>query len=123
MDLELVAQRDPQADPALALDAIDEYLSNIETVGKDPSELVDLRGHGEKIAFRDIESGSLWSITLNEHGFSVSKGSGEFDAELVSTPVNLLLVILGRRDVGSADVDVTGERRLIDFWLAHSAFD
>jgi uncharacterized protein (TIGR03083 family) len=123
MDLELAADRSPRADPAIALDAIDEYLSNIEKVGKHSAELAALHGRGERLAFRDSEKGSFWSITLDEDGFSVSRDAGVFDAELVSSPVNLLLVILGRRAVDSTDVVVTGRRQLVDFWLENSAFE
>lgn len=122
MDLEIAAHALPQAEPAIALDAIDEYLSNIEKVAKHSSELAVLRGHGEKLAFRDVDSGSLWSITLGEDGFSVSHKEDQFDAQLVGAPVNLLLVILGRRAVVQGEVEVIGDRDLVEFWLAHSAF-
>jgi uncharacterized protein (TIGR03083 family) len=123
MDLELAARRTPNADPTIALDALDEYLANIEAVSKRSSELAALRGHGERLGFRDRDSGSLWSIELSENGFRVSHEGGRFDAELASSPVTLLLVILGRREVDSTDVAVTGQRQLIDFWLDNSAFD
>lgn len=122
MDLELAANLVPQATPVMAVDAIDEYLANIEKVVKHAPELAALRGHGEKIAFRDGETGTHWSITLDEDGFSVSHDEGPFEVELVGSPVSLLLVILGRREVRSADVTVIGQRQLIDFWLANSAF-
>lgn len=122
MDLDLAAHAIPWAEPALTLDAVDEYLSNIEKVGKHSPELSLLRGHGEKLAFRDGDSGSLWSITLGEDSFSVSNDEDQFDAELVTTPVNLLLVILGRRDLEQEEVEVIGDRSLVEFWLAHSAF-
>jgi len=123
MDLELVARRVPHADSAIVLDAIDEYLANIEKVSKYSPELAALRGRGETLAFRDRESGSFWSITLGEDGFDVSKDDPKVDAELMGSPVDLLLVILGRVNVDSADVEVSGERPLVDFWLANSAFD
>jgi uncharacterized protein (TIGR03083 family) len=123
MDLELAGGRPPLADGDIALDAIDEFLANIEKVGKHSPDLAALRGHGEKLAFRDRESGRLWSVTLGEDGFSVSDNGGRFAAEIVGSPVELLLVILGRRKVDSSDVEVVGQRQLIDFWLAHSQFD
>jgi uncharacterized protein (TIGR03083 family) len=123
MDLELAAHRTPRAAPAIALDAVDEFLANVEKVGKHAPELAALRGHGERLAFRDRESTSLWSIRLDEDGFSVSNDEGAFDAELVSSPVNLLLIILGRRGVDSTDAVVTGQRQLVDFWLKNSAFE
>lgn len=123
MDLELAGGRQPLAEPDVALDAVDEFLANIEKVGKHSPDLAALRGHGERLAFRDRESGRLWSITFDEDGFRVSNDGDQFDAEIIGAPVDLLLVILGRRKVDSSDVEVVGQRQLIDFWLAHSQFD
>lgn len=123
MDLELAARLDPVAEPVVAIDAIDEYLSNIEKVGRHSTELAALRGHGEKLAFRVRDSQSLWVITFDEGGFNLSRTEDAFDAALVGSPVDLLLAILRRREVAIGDVEVIGDRHLVDFWLAHSAFD
>ena len=53
----IAAHVEPEASSTVALDAIDEYLSNIEKVGKYSPELSLLRGRGEILAFRDSESG------------------------------------------------------------------
>jgi hypothetical protein len=123
MDLELAAQRDPRAEDAVAIDAIDEYLTNIEKVAGHSPDLSLLRGHGEKMAFRIRDVETLWSITFGKDGFSVSSTEGRFDAELVGSPVEVLLVILRRRGIDNGNVELLGDRRLIDFWLTHSAFD
>jgi uncharacterized protein (TIGR03083 family) len=123
MDLELAGGQIPRADPDIALDAVAEFLANIEKVGKHSPGLSALRGHGERLAFRDRESRRFWVITLSEEGFSVSNDEGQFAAEIVGPPVELLLVILGRRTVDTSDVEVVGQRKLIDFWLDHSQFD
>ncbi len=123
MDLELVAGIEPVADPATAIDAIDEYLSNLEKVARTSPGLSNLRGRGETLAFRVRKPATLWSVTFEEDGFSVSKVDGAFDAELVASPVELLLVMLGRRGVARSDTSVIGDPHLIDFWLTHSAFD
>jgi uncharacterized protein (TIGR03083 family) len=123
MDLELAAQLDPDAEPAIAIDAIDEYLSNIDKVAKHSPELAPLRGHGEKLAFRVRDTQSLWVITLDEGGFNLSRTEDTFDAALVGSPVDLLLAILRRREVAEGDLEVTGDRHLVEFWLAHSAFE
>ena len=101
------------------------YLSNLEKVAKHSPELSLLRGRGERLAFRisDSVSEELWSITLSDEGFSVSRSEGNFDAELVGSPVDVLLAILRRRGVDRGGVEVRGDRRLVDFWLEHSAFD
>lgn len=123
MDLELAAQVNPRAEDAVVLDAIDEYLSNFEKVARQSPELSLLRGHGEKLAFRVKGDETLWSITFSEDGFNVSGAAGTFDAELRGMPIDLLLVILRRRDVDNGNVELVGDRRLVDFWLTHSAFD
>jgi uncharacterized protein (TIGR03083 family) len=123
MDLELAARIDPDVDAAIAIDAIDEYLSNIEPLGAHLPELSLLRGEGEKLAFRVRESEALWSITLGEQGFSVSRADEQFDAEVVGSALDLLLVILRRRKVDAVMVEVLGDRELLDLWLAHSAFE
>jgi uncharacterized membrane protein len=123
MDLEIAAGIDPSAEPAIAIDAIDEYLSNIEKVAKHAPELSQLRGHGETLAFRIDDNETLWSVTFNDDGFDLSRAEGTFDAELVGSPVDLLLAVLRRRGADQGDLEVRGERRLVDFWLAHSPFD
>jgi len=60
---------------------------------------------------------------LSDEGFNVSRSEGNFDAELVGAPVDVLLTILRRRGLDNGNVKVRGDRRLIDFWLMHSAFD
>lgn len=123
MDLELAADLNPFVESAIAIDAIDEYLSNIEGIGAHLPELSLLRGHGEKLAFRVRESETLWSITLGEQGFNVSRADETFDAEVVGSALDLLLVILRRREVDVVSVAVLGDRELLDLWLAHSAFE
>ncbi len=123
MDLEFAAEVIPQAEPAIAIDAIDEFLSNIEKSGNYSPELALLYGRGERLAFRVNNSETPWSITFGEGGFSVSKTDGNFNAELVGSPVDLLLVILRRRRVDQGNVEEIGDRQLVDFWLAHSDFD
>jgi uncharacterized protein (TIGR03083 family) len=123
MDLELAAQLDPVAEPAIAIDAIDEYLSNIEKVGRHAPELAPLKGHGERLAFRVRDTQTLWAITFDERGFNLSRTEDSFDAALVGSPVDLLLAILRRREVAEGDIEVSGDRHLVEFWLAHAAFE
>lgn len=123
MDLELAAEIEPRADSIIAIDAVDEYLSNLEKVAKHSPDLSLLRGHGERLAFRVSDSETLWSITLADDGFDLSRSEGTFDAEIIGSPVELLLAILRRRGVDQGAVEFRGNRRLVDFWLEHSAFD
>jgi uncharacterized protein (TIGR03083 family) len=123
MDLELAAQIEPTAEPAIAIDAIDEFLANLEKVSKHSPALAPLRGHGKRLAFRVHGTETLWTITFDDDGFEVSHTVSAFDAALIGSPVGLLLAILRRRAVDRGDVAVEGDRDLVDFWLAHSSFD
>ena len=123
MDLELAAELMPECDPTIAVDAIDEFLSNLESVAKRSKEPPSLRGKGERLRFRARDSSAMWTAIFDEQGFRMSKDNGPVDAELIGAPVNLLLTILGRREVDLGGVDMEGDRRLVEFWLSHSAFD
>ena len=123
MDLELAAQRSPRAETPVVIDAIDEFLCNFENDAKKSPGLSSLRGNGEQLAFRPSDSPMMWSITFDEDGFQVSHDAADFAAELTGTSIDLLLAILGRRGVDEGPVEVNGDRRIVDLWLAHSDFD
>ena len=122
MDLELAAEITPAAEGEIVGDAIDEFLSNMETIAtRDPS-LSKLRGNGERLGFRVRDSAVRWTINFSNDGFSVSKDDASLTTELIGSPVDLLLVILGRREVEQSDADVVGDPGLLDSWLSHSEF-
>lgn len=123
MDLELAAHVDPHVDSEIADDAIDEFLSNMEHVAIHSPEPSPLRGKGETLVFRVSDTETRWSITLGEDGFTVSHGEGRFDAEIVGSSLSLLLVVLRRREMEEAGVEVIGNRALLDSWLTSSAFE
>lgn len=122
MDLELATDIDPEAEPEIVEDAIDEFLSNMQAIAKRVPSLSELRGHGERLGFRVRDSGTHWTITFGDDGFNVSLDEAPLTAELIGVPVDLLLVILGRRGADLGDVEVVGDADLLDFWLSHSQF-
>ena len=122
MDLELAADIVPEADREIVEDAIDEFLSNMQTIAKRVPSLSELRGNGERLGFRIRDSGTHWTITFSDDGFSVSHEEAPLTSELIGSPVDLLLVILGRREVDLSDVEVAGDADLLEFCLSHSDF-
>jgi uncharacterized protein (TIGR03083 family) len=121
MDLEISDGVEPHVDTAVAIDAIDEFLENLEGTENLAPDSV-LRGHGETLVIRLRDAESLWSITMTEDRLAVSKLAEKFDAEVVGSALELLLVILRRREVERAAVQVIGDSALLKFWLDHSAF-
>lgn len=121
--------------PDLAADAITEaleLLTDVSAAAHKPG-LAELRGRGETLRLRPAEPASHgWLITRKPEGPAFEHIPGEhipgehgaWDADVTVTgPVRELLLVLARRlapdDAG--DVKVTGDRSLLDHWLAHTA--
>jgi uncharacterized protein (TIGR03083 family) len=122
MDVELAGGVEPTADSALASDAIDEFLSNLQKVANSSAE-TSLRGSGERLVFRASDLSSVWSITLREDGFDLIPAMGDYDVLVEGSSLELLLVVVRRRSIQDAALRITGDRNVVDFWLANSAFD
>ena len=122
MDLELAADIAPEADREIVEDAIDEFLSNMQAIAKRVPSLSELRGNGERLGFRVRDSATHWTVRFNDDGFGVSRDEAPLTTELIGSPVDLLLVILGRRDADLSDAEVAGDADLLDFWLSRSQF-
>jgi uncharacterized protein (TIGR03083 family) len=122
MDLDLAAAIEPVAEREIVVDAIDEFLSNMETIATRVPSLSELRGNGERLGFRVRDTDVRWTIDFSPDGFSVSHDDAPLTTELIASPVDLLLVILGRREVEVSDAHVAGDADLLDFWLSHSEF-
>ncbi|MEO3801641.1 maleylpyruvate isomerase family mycothiol-dependent enzyme [Nonomuraea sp. B1E8] len=80
-------------------------------------ELAELRGRGETIVLRP-DSGQGWMITRTPDGIRCDRGGGDGDV-VVSGSVTELMLVFTRR---VPPRDVTGDRALLDHWLAHTAF-
>jgi len=121
IDVELAGGIEPTADAALASDAIDEFLANLQKVNNSSVES-SLRGTG-RLVFRAVDSNAVWSITFRDGGFDIVPSMGGGDAMVEGPSLELLLVIVRRRSLLDSSVDITGDAKLVNFWLANSAFD
>ena len=121
MDVELAVGRTPRAAPALAIDAIDEFLVNLGSARRFSPKVKELRGRGERIGFRALESGPRWTVTLLEDGFVVAHDDDNVDAEMTGEALDLLLVLYRRTPPAAGTVSIGGDRSLVDFWIDHSA--
>ena len=122
MDVELASDVVPQSSTDVAVDAIDEFLTNIQVASKFSPTVASIKGSGEELAIRDAESGASWTIALHEQGFSVRAGDGTTSAQIAGPSVELLLVLCRRRSPGERGVTLSGDVALATYWLDHSLF-
>ena len=83
----------------------------------------ELRGSGQRLSIREIETGTGWTITLGADGFDVAREALDGDATIVGPPLELLLTLYRRQPLGATSVFVEGDEALAAFWLAHSALE
>ncbi|QDQ16781.1 maleylpyruvate isomerase family mycothiol-dependent enzyme [Streptomyces spectabilis] len=106
----------------LAADVISEHLELLaapawETLRPAAAEL---RGHGERIGLRP-PSGPGWVATRTPEGVRWEHGPVHADVVVSGPAADLLLVAYRRVSPESGGVTVTGDRPLLDHWLAHAA--
>jgi uncharacterized protein (TIGR03083 family) len=121
LDLELATGATSYVDPAVALDAIDEFLGNMKADGD-----ISLRARegrdSELFRIRSTTPAGQWSVRLTGDGYDFVDAGDEPDAELAGTAGDVLKVILRRGDLARSDVAVSGDHSLVEYWLAQTAF-
>ena len=106
--------------PDLAIDAITEWLeilTNPITPTLKPT-LAELRGTGQTLQVQP-EDGDGWLITHSPGGLHCARTTAPADATLAGPVADLLLVLFRRQSPDT--VEITGDRGLVDHWLAHTA--
>ncbi|MED7947625.1 maleylpyruvate isomerase family mycothiol-dependent enzyme [Streptomyces sp. BE303] len=83
--------------------------------------VAELRGRGEQIGFRP-GSAEGWVVTRRPGGLRWERGPVEADVVASGSAADLMLLIARRITPQDGRVTVTGDRALLDHWLAHSAF-
>jgi hypothetical protein len=120
-DAELALGRAPWSEPAVAVDAIDEFLVNLRGAAAFSPGVRGICGDGELLSFRATDEEREWSVDLHPGGFEIGGPRGRADATLAGPALSLLLVLYRRMPASTAGVYTTGDRSLIDMWLANSA--
>ncbi|GGS81706.1 maleylpyruvate isomerase family mycothiol-dependent enzyme [Streptomyces cinerochromogenes] len=132
VDAERAVGGEPDVDPVLAADGVDEFLVNLPYAGIFAPGVTKLRGDGETLAFRctggDGASGGQWRVRLDPDGFRLlPRTSGDTASEPDTVAVHgpaedLLLLLYGRRSYQEPVFDVSGDVTVLDRWFAHTAF-
>ncbi|WOP38755.1 maleylpyruvate isomerase family mycothiol-dependent enzyme [Streptomyces sp. Li-HN-5-13] len=132
VDAERAVGREPDIDPALAADGVDEFLVNLPCAGAFAPGVTKLRGQGEILAFQCLDSAGEpceeWRVRLDPDGFGVlprTEGDAalpEAQTVLRGRAAELLLLLYGRRSHRETAFEVSGEATALDNWFAHTAF-
>jgi uncharacterized protein (TIGR03083 family) len=121
LDLELAMDVSSYVDPVVAVDATDEFLSNLKSDGD--IALRAREGHDtELLLIRSTGPDATWSAQLHRDGYDFVDTPERPDAALSGPADEVLRVLLRRSDLARADVRVSGDASLVEHWLSQSAF-
>ncbi|MGW0749137.1 maleylpyruvate isomerase family mycothiol-dependent enzyme [Streptomyces sp. NPDC002587] len=126
-DAQLALGSTPHIDRVLAVDGIDEFLTNLPFASSFAPLTAQLRAADRTVRFSctDGNGGGDWVVRLRPDGFGlVADGAGPraADATVRGTAADLLLLLYGRLDRRSDAFDLLGDQDLLDHWFDHSAF-
>ena len=112
---------EPVVDVDVAVEGIDELLSNLPHAAYFAPGLAELRGDDETIALHAMDTDATWLIRLVPAGYAWDWSNGPADVTLRGTAADLLLAIYRRRDAHDAGrFEREGDLALLDRFLAHA---
>ncbi|GAA4929103.1 maleylpyruvate isomerase family mycothiol-dependent enzyme [Streptomyces coeruleoprunus] len=118
-DAELALGERPRIDAGTAADGIDEFLEYVPYVGRVAEPVAHLGRDGDVLRLRAADTGAMWTLTFGGGGFSVRlDGDGGATVTIEADTGELLLLLYGRYGAGDGRFTVTGDRTLLDAWLA-----
>lgn len=124
-------EREPyDVEPAVAADAIDEWLRIVEFAAADgDAEALELRGAGRSIHLHATDPPEVlggveaeWLIEFTDDGFNWGRGHAKATVALRGGLTELLLVLYRRLPPDSDRVTLLGDAELLDFWLERASF-
>ncbi|MGW7300187.1 maleylpyruvate isomerase family mycothiol-dependent enzyme [Streptomyces sp. NPDC054829] len=127
-DATLAAGLPYEVAPEVAADAIDEWLEIVEFVQRSQPEdsARELRGTGRTIHLHATdgapELNAEWVIELAEDGVRWRRGHEKADVALRGPLTAVLLAFYRRLPLDSAELEILGERELLEFWLERATF-
>jgi uncharacterized protein (TIGR03083 family) len=127
VDAQLAAGTEPEIDPVLAADAIDEFLGLLIGRGHqnaDPAVLALPPGAIMHLHASDdgLDGAGEWLVRQGADGISVEPGHGKGDVAVSGPAASLLLMLVRRRPATSQDLTVYGEQELLSGWLDRTPY-
>ncbi|MFG2985480.1 maleylpyruvate isomerase family mycothiol-dependent enzyme [Streptomyces sp. NPDC048258] len=124
-DAQLALGLSPHVDRVLAVDGIDEFLTNLPFASSFAPLTAQLRAPDRTIRFSCTDGDGDWLVGLRPDGFALVADRAEpraADATVRGTAADLLLLLYGRLDRRSDAFHLLGDPDLLAHWFAHSAF-
>jgi uncharacterized protein (TIGR03083 family) len=122
-DAAIAVGADYQLEPAVAADAIDEWLERVVIEGK--GESAPLR-EGQTLHLHATDDGlgaaGEWSIVGRDSGIEFSHEHGKGDAALRGSAKDLLLAIVRRQSAAEGGIEIFGDAAVWDGWLTRTPF-
>lgn len=127
-DATLAAGLPYEVAPDIAADAIDEWLEIVEwaqrTLPDDPAR--ELRRPGSSIHLHATDNtpevNAEWVVDLSEEVVAWRRGHEKATVALRGSLTAVLLAFYRRLPLDSAELEVLGERELLEFWLERATF-
>jgi uncharacterized protein (TIGR03083 family) len=127
-DAALAAGLPYEVAPEVAADAIDEWLQIVEYVQRtEPQDVVgELVGQGNSIHLHATDTGpdlnAEWVVELTEDGVHWRRGHEKATVALRGPLTPVLLAFYRRLPLDAKELEVLGERELLEFWLERATF-
>ncbi|WP_369182284.1 maleylpyruvate isomerase family mycothiol-dependent enzyme [Streptomyces sp. Y1] len=124
VDAESALGLEPDIDPALAADGVDEFLANLPFATLFAPNTAELRGGDRTIRFTRTDGDGDWLVHLHPDSFGLVPDGADAtaDATVRATAADLLLLLYGRLDRAADGVELAGDEELLAHWFANSAF-
>jgi uncharacterized protein (TIGR03083 family) len=127
-DAEIAVGRVPDLAPALAADAIDEWLGDLSALMTDgatdprrdalpPGRVLHVHATDDALA-----GGGEWTLRSEASGVVLSRGHGRGDVAVRGPAARLLLVLVRRLPPDDPSVEVIGDGGVFARWLEHTPF-
>ena len=124
-DATLAAGLPYEVAPDIAADAIDEWLQIVEWVGEREGKEAPI-GAGGSIHLHATDAtpelNAEWVIEGTEDGFGWRRGHEKATVALRGPLTSLLLAFYTRLPLDSPELEILGERKLLEFWLERATF-
>lgn len=127
-DATLAAGQPYEVAPEIAADAIDEWLQIVEFVQRTMphDEARELRGPGRSIHLHatdtTAELNAEWLIGFTEDVIAWRRGHEKATVALRGPLTSVMLAFYRRLPLDSPELEVLGERELLEFWLRRASF-